>query len=81
FVKKQLVFLDGFDRGGISRIKKPIRMPLPKSARCRLDRGELFELTVADSLRSASVLRQRRATGFDQTFGAQKFAGLSRTGP
>jgi len=32
FVKKQLVFFGGFHRGGISRIEKQIRMPLPKRA-------------------------------------------------
>jgi len=41
----------------------------------------LFALAVADSLRSVSVLRQRKATGFSQVFVAQKLAGLSRTGP
>jgi len=46
-----------------------------------LDRGELIALAVADSLRSVSVLRQRKATGFSQVFDAQKLAGLARTGP
>ncbi|MCL2838721.1 MAG: hypothetical protein FWE04_06630, partial [Oscillospiraceae bacterium] len=61
FVKKQLVFLDGFDRGGISRIKKPIRMPLPKSARCRLDRGELNSSTPRHVYSVFEYVRERGA--------------------